>query len=59
MSLTRELRIGGKDMPAPSGRTAEDINSTGEVYVTIAAAGPEDVTRAVDAADAAAGSDRI
>ncbi|MDF3144594.1 MULTISPECIES: aldehyde dehydrogenase family protein [unclassified Streptomyces] len=54
MSLTRELLIGGKDLPALSGRTAEDINPyTGEVYATVAAAGPQDVTRAVDAADAA------
>ncbi|MEU1514883.1 aldehyde dehydrogenase family protein [Streptomyces sp. NPDC005811] len=54
MSLTRELFIGGKDVPALSGRTAEDINPyTGEVYATVAAAGPEDVTLAVDAADAA------
>lgn len=54
MSLTRELHIGGKDVPALSGRTAEDINPyTGEVYATVAAAGPKDVTRAVDAADAA------
>ena len=54
MSLTRELFIGGKDVPALSGRTAEDINPyTGGVYATVAAAGPEDVTRAVDAADAA------
>lgn len=54
MAITRELLIGGKDVPAVSGRTAEDINPfTGEVYATVAAAGPEDVTRAVDAADAA------
>ncbi|MFJ4833519.1 aldehyde dehydrogenase family protein [Streptomyces sp. NPDC088747] len=54
MAITRELFIGGKDVPAASGRTAEDINPyTGEVYATVAAAGPEDVARAVDAADAA------
>ncbi|MFD5074028.1 aldehyde dehydrogenase family protein [Streptomyces sp. NPDC058371] len=54
MPLIRELLIGGKDVPAVSGRTAEDIDPfTGEVYATVAAAGPEDVTRAVDAADAA------
>ncbi|MFD7711196.1 aldehyde dehydrogenase family protein [Streptomyces sp. NPDC059786] len=54
MPLTRELFIGGKDVPAVSGRTAEDIDPyTGEVYATVAAAGPEDVVRAVDAADAA------
>ncbi|GAA2460641.1 aldehyde dehydrogenase family protein [Streptomyces glaucus] len=54
MSITRELFIGGKDVPAASGRTEADINPyTGEVYARVAAAGPEDVTRAVDAADAA------
>ncbi|MFJ3669365.1 aldehyde dehydrogenase family protein [Streptomyces sp. NPDC090106] len=54
MPITRELFIGGKDVPAASGRTAEDHNPyTGEVYATVAAAGPEDVRRAVDAADAA------
>ncbi|WP_210570141.1 aldehyde dehydrogenase family protein [Streptomyces sp. GESEQ-4] len=54
MPITRELFIGGKDVPAASGRTTEDVNPyTGEVYATVAAAGPEDVRRAVDAADAA------
>ncbi|MEU1042474.1 aldehyde dehydrogenase family protein [Streptomyces sp. NPDC005551] len=57
MAITRELLIGGKDVPAASGRTAEDVDPyTGEVYATVAAAGPRDVTRAVDAADAAFGS---
>lgn len=54
MPITRELFIGGKDVPAASGRRAEDVNPyTGEVYATVAAAGPEDVRRAVDAAEAA------
>ncbi|MFI9761703.1 aldehyde dehydrogenase family protein [Streptomyces sp. NPDC051963] len=54
MPITRELFIGGKDVPAASGRTTEDLNPyTGGVYATVAAAGPEDVRRAVDAADAA------
>lgn len=54
MPLTRELFIGGKDVPAASGRTTEDLAPyTGEVYATVAAGGPEDVRRAVDAADAA------
>ncbi|WP_338894519.1 aldehyde dehydrogenase family protein [Streptomyces sp. TG1A-60] len=54
MAITRDLLIGGKDVPATSGRTAEDLDPyTGEVYATVAAAGPEDVRRAVDAADAA------
>ncbi|MBK3572835.1 aldehyde dehydrogenase family protein [Streptomyces sp. MBT65] len=54
MAITRDLCIAGRDVPAASGRTTEDINPfTGEVYATVAAAGPEDVVRAVDAADAA------
>jgi len=54
MAITRDLYIAGKDVPAASGRTTDDINPfTGEVYATVAAAGPEDVVRAVDAADAA------
>lgn len=54
MTISRELLIGGKDVPAASGRTAEDISPfTGEVYATVAAGGAEDVTRAVDAAEAA------
>jgi acyl-CoA reductase-like NAD-dependent aldehyde dehydrogenase len=52
--LSRELLIDGKDVPAASGRTTVDVNPyTGEVYATVAAAGPEDVRRAVDAAEAA------
>ncbi|GAB2933335.1 aldehyde dehydrogenase family protein [Streptomyces heilongjiangensis] len=54
MAITRDLLIGGKDVPAASGRTTEDFEPyTGEVYATVAAAGPQDVRRAVDAADAA------
>ncbi|MEV5568754.1 aldehyde dehydrogenase family protein [Spirillospora sp. NPDC052269] len=54
MPITRELLIGGKNLPARSGRTTDDVSPyTGEVYATVAAAGPEDVTAAVDAADAA------
>ncbi|WP_200301469.1 aldehyde dehydrogenase family protein [Streptomyces adelaidensis] len=54
MAITRDLLIGGKDVPATSGRTTEDLDPyTGDVYATVAAAGPEDVRRAVDAADAA------
>ncbi|MFJ7045757.1 aldehyde dehydrogenase family protein [Streptomyces sp. NPDC101112] len=54
MAITRDLLIGGKDVPAASGRTTEDFEPyIGEVYATVAAAGPEDVRRAVDAADAA------
>lgn len=53
MPVTRELLIGGRDMPAASGRTTADTGPSGEVYATVAAAGPEDVARAVAAADAA------
>ncbi|MFF8278488.1 aldehyde dehydrogenase family protein [Streptomyces lateritius] len=54
MTVTRELLIGGRNVPAASGRTAEDVDPfTGEVYARVAAAGPEDVARAVEAADAA------
>ncbi|MDT0433806.1 MULTISPECIES: aldehyde dehydrogenase family protein [Streptomyces] len=54
MPVTRDLFIGGKDVPAASGRTTDDIDPyTGAVYATVAAAGPDDVRRAVDAADAA------
>ncbi|MFD7325990.1 aldehyde dehydrogenase family protein [Streptomyces sp. NPDC059875] len=54
MVVTRGLLIGGRYTPAASGRTAEDLDPyTGEVYATVAAAAPEDVTRAVDAAHAA------
>ncbi|GAA2405122.1 aldehyde dehydrogenase [Streptomyces glaucosporus] len=54
MSVHRDLLIDGKDVPAASGRTTEDVDPyTGEVYATVAAGGPEDVARAVAAADAA------
>jgi acyl-CoA reductase-like NAD-dependent aldehyde dehydrogenase len=53
----RNLLINGKEVPALSGRTTEDVNPyTGETYATVAAAGAEDVTRAVNAADAAFGT---
>ncbi|MEV4551712.1 aldehyde dehydrogenase family protein [Nonomuraea wenchangensis] len=54
MTISRELLIGGKSVPARSGRTTADLNPyTGQPYATVAAAGPEDVTLAVDAAQAA------
>ncbi|MFF0865704.1 aldehyde dehydrogenase family protein [Nonomuraea sp. NPDC003560] len=54
MTITRDLLIGGKNVPALSGRTTPDLAPyTGEVYATVAAAGVEDVTSAVDAAQAA------
>jgi hypothetical protein len=57
MTVTRDLLIGGKETPAASGRTTPDISPfTGETYATVAAAGPEDVERAVAAADAAFGT---
>lgn len=57
MAITRDLIINGGHVAAASGKTADDINPyTGDVYATVAAAGPEDVTRAVDAAAAASDS---
>ncbi|MGK3940042.1 aldehyde dehydrogenase family protein [Streptomyces caeruleatus] len=54
MSPDRDLLIGGKEIPAASGRTTADIGPwTGEPHARVAAAGPEDVRAAVDAADAA------
>jgi len=52
MVIERELFIGGEDVPARDGRRTEDISPyTGEVYAAVAAGGPEDVVRAVDAAE--------
>ncbi|NKX50473.1 aldehyde dehydrogenase family protein, partial [Arthrobacter deserti] len=54
MAITRDLIINGEHVPAASGKRTDDINPyTGEVYATVAAASPEDMTRAVDAAAAA------
>jgi acyl-CoA reductase-like NAD-dependent aldehyde dehydrogenase len=54
VTITRELFIGGEDVPALDGRTTQDLNPyTGEVYATVAAGGVADVRRAVDAAEAA------
>lgn len=54
MPPDRDLLIGGKETPAASGRTTADVSPwTGEPYARVAAAGPEDVHAAVDAADAA------
>ncbi|MCX2947239.1 aldehyde dehydrogenase family protein [Lentzea sp. NEAU-D7] len=53
-SEKRELLIGGDSVPALDGRTTDDLNPfTGEVHAVVAAAGPADVTRAVDAAERA------
>ncbi|MEU7501784.1 aldehyde dehydrogenase family protein [Streptomyces griseofuscus] len=54
MSLHRSLHIDGTEVPALSGRTTEDVSPyTGAVYARVAAAGPEDVTAAVEVAEAA------
>ncbi|QFZ21730.1 aldehyde dehydrogenase family protein [Saccharothrix syringae] len=54
MTIQRELHVGGREVPAQSGRTTDDVNPfTGEVHATVAAGGPEDITRAVEAADEA------
>ncbi|WP_370942097.1 aldehyde dehydrogenase [Amycolatopsis sp. cg5] len=54
MVIERELFIDGKDVPAWERRTTEDLNPyTGGVYATVAAGGPADVVRAVDAAQRA------
>lgn len=51
MAIRRQLIIGGAHVDAASGRTTDDLNPyTGEAYAEVAAAGPEDVRRAVDAA---------
>lgn len=54
MALSRSLVIGGDELAAADGRTVEDRNPhTGQVLAHVAAAGPADVVRAVDAAAAA------
>jgi acyl-CoA reductase-like NAD-dependent aldehyde dehydrogenase len=51
---SRGLLIGGEEVPAISGRTTDNVNPiTGEVFNVVPAAGVEDVTRAVDAAQEA------
>jgi vanillin dehydrogenase len=50
----RTLLINGEQVPAANGRTTEDLSPTdGSVIATLAAASPDDVAKAVDAADAA------
>ncbi len=52
--LERGLLIGGKTVPASSGKLADDVSPwDGEIYARVAAGTPEDVTRAADAAEAA------
>jgi acyl-CoA reductase-like NAD-dependent aldehyde dehydrogenase len=52
--LERGLLIGGKSVPASSGKLADDFCPwDGEVYARVAAGTPADITRAADAAQAA------
>ena len=52
--VERSLLIGGRSVPASSGKLADDISPwTGEVYARVAAGAPADITRAADAAEAA------
>jgi vanillin dehydrogenase len=54
MTEQRSLLIDGEQVAAADGRTTEDLNpSDGSIVALVAAASPADVTRAVDAADAA------
>ena len=54
MAENRALFIGGDQVAAEDGRTTEDISpGDGSVIAEVAAASPADVTKAVDAADAA------
>jgi len=52
--LERALLIGGKSVPASSGKLADDVCPwDGEIYARVAAGTPADITRAADAAQAA------
>jgi vanillin dehydrogenase len=52
--LERGLLIGGKSVPASSGKLADDVSPwDGEIYAHVAAGPPADITRAADAAQAA------
>jgi acyl-CoA reductase-like NAD-dependent aldehyde dehydrogenase len=52
--LDRGLLIGGKSVPASSGKLADDVSPwDGEIYARVAAGTPTDITRAADAAEAA------
>src|SRR5690348_3419965 len=52
--LERGLLIGGKGVPASSGKLADDLSPwDGEIYARVAAGTPADITRAADAAQAA------
>jgi acyl-CoA reductase-like NAD-dependent aldehyde dehydrogenase len=52
--LERGLLVGGKSVPASSGKLADDVSPwDGEIYARVAAGTPADITRAADAAQAA------
>src|SRR5271169_1648202 len=52
--IERGLLIGGKSVPASSGKLADDVSPwDGEIYARVAAGTPADITRAADAAQAA------
>ncbi len=52
--IERGLLIGGNDVPASSGRLADDVSPwDGQIYARVAAGTPADITRAADAAQAA------
>jgi vanillin dehydrogenase len=54
VTIERDLLIAGEHVPAAGGERTEDRDPyTGEVVATVAAGGPADATRAVDAAAAA------
>jgi len=52
--VERGLLIGGKSVPASSGKLADDVSPwDGEIYARVAPGAPADITRAADAAQAA------
>ena len=52
--VERGLLIGGKSVPASSGKLTDDVSPwTGDICARVAAGTPQDVTRAADAADVA------
>src|SRR5712691_3899733 len=52
--LERGLLIGGESVPASSGKLADDVSPwDGAIYARVAAGAAADITRAVDAAEAA------
>jgi vanillin dehydrogenase len=50
----RGLLIGGKSVPASSGKLSDDVSPwDGKIYARVAAGTPADISRAADAAQAA------